>query len=75
MRMAVRRLLKQIRDDAEDVKVLTTSLHDDLEGTGSQHDKAFRAERSAHRLLDTLNNMLAAVKGEAGDEQLTMRYA
>lgn len=75
MKTTLRKLLKQIRDEAEDVKVLTTSLHDDLHGTPPLHDKAFRVERTALRILDSLNDMLGAVKGDAGDEQLTLRYA
>lgn len=75
MRTTLRKILKQIRDEIENAKLLTTSLHDELEGTGKPHDKAFRAERSSHRALDSLNDVLATLKGEAGDEQLTLHYA
>ena len=75
MKTTLRKILKQIRDDIESAKLLTTNLHDELHGAGSLHDTAFRAERSTHRALDSLNDVLGAVKGDAGDEQLTLRYA
>lgn len=75
VKTTLRKMLKRIRDDVEDAKCLTTALHDELHGSPPMHDQAFRAERSARRALDALNEVLSAVKGEAGDEQLTLRYA